>query len=72
MKAKNHFVEFKNENIEVETLKDKSTDHIIADRMDTVLNSKFHTLVEMYKGDAYTNGYNPALAFRVIWLFLYC
>lgn len=26
----------------------------------------------MYKGDAYENGYNAGLAFRVIWLYLYC
>lgn len=26
----------------------------------------------MYKGDAYENGYNAMLAFRVIWLYLYC
>ena len=72
MKSKNHFVEFNNENIKTEELKNKSSDYIIVDRMDIVMKQKFKILVEMYKGDAYANGYNPALAFRVIWLFLYC
>lgn len=49
----------------------KPTDKILTDRVDSVMKDKFSVLLQIYQKNAFENGYNPALAFRVIALYLF-
>lgn len=68
---KNHFSGFELDDEEKPT-GGKEDGKILADRVDSVMRDKFKVLMEMYLKNAYENGYNSTLAFRVIGLYLYC
>ena len=51
--------------------KHSNTENILAERVDSVMKEKFATLLQIYQTNAYENGYNPTLAFRVIALYIY-
>lgn len=49
----------------------KASDKILTDRVDSVMKEKFSVLLQIYHKNAFENGYNPTLAFRVIALYLF-
>lgn len=55
-----------------EAFEEGSGDKILVDRVDKVMKEKFRFLIRVYLSNAYENGYNSNLAFRVISLYLYC
>ena len=72
-KNKNHFTAYDPEqDFQLPPKPEKGGSKILSDRVDNVMKEKFTVLLEMYVKNAYENGYNSTLAFRVICLYLYC